>query len=137
MKSEDSTEAQYRDERLVKLAKNASRNAHCPFSHFKVGAVLVCEDGEIYTGCNIENSSFGLSICAERVAVFKAISHGKKEFSRMVIYTDSARIVYPCGACLQVLAEFAPDMDCILTNGKREVRCSLNELKISKVEFEK
>ena len=137
MRSEDSNETREKEERLLQTAKNASENAHCPYSHFRVGAALVCKNGDIYTGCNIENSSFGLSICAERVAVFKAISDGIKEFSMIAIYTESDRIVYPCGACLQVLAEFAPDIELILTNGKQRVRCSLEELNVRKVEFEK
>jgi cytidine deaminase len=93
-------------EELLESAKKASLNAFSPFSHFPVGAALLTSGGEIFTGCNVENSSFGLSICAERVAVFKAISEGKRDFVAIAIYAP--QIVPPCGACLQVLSQFVP-----------------------------
>ena len=85
-------------------------NAHTPYSHFRVGACLVCEDGTVYTGCNIENASYGVTICAERVALFKAVSEGKRSFSLLALTSDSEGITYPCGICRQALSEFAPHL---------------------------
>ncbi len=103
---------------LFKNAKKASENAYAPYSRFKVGAVLILEDtasdaGQIsaYTGCNVENASYGLTCCAERIAIFKAVSDGNKKFKAMIIYASAKKPVSPCGACRQVIAEFAaPDM---------------------------
>lgn len=103
---------------LFKNAKKASENAYVPYSRFKVGAVLILEDtasdaGQIsaYTGCNVENASYGLTCCAERIAIFKAVSDGNKKFKAMIIYASAKKPVSPCGACRQVIAEFAaPDM---------------------------
>jgi len=100
---------------LFKAAKKASEHAYAPYSHFKVGAVLLLEDGRgdesqisAYTGCNVENASYGLTCCAERIAIYKAVSDGNKKFKAMVLYASSKKPVSPCGACRQVLAEFAP-----------------------------
>ena len=93
----------------LKQAQAAMHNAHTPYSHFRVGACLVCEDGTVYTGCNIENASYGVTICAERVALFKAVSEGKRSFSLLALTSDSEGITYPCGICRQVLAEFMPE----------------------------
>ena len=82
--------------------------AYVPYSHFPVGAALECEDGAVFTGCNIENSSYGLTNCAERTAAFKAVSEGHRRFKRIVIAGRSDDYCYPCGACRQVLTEFAP-----------------------------
>lgn len=102
---------------LFKNAKKVSENAYAPYSRFKVGAVLILEDaagaGQIsaYTGCNVENASYGLTCCAERIAIFKAVSDGNKKFKAMIIYASAKKPVSPCGACRQVIAEFAaPDM---------------------------
>ena len=81
----------------LKQAQAAMHNAHTPYSHFRVGACLVCEDGTVYTGCNIENASYGVTICAERVALFKAVSEGKRSFSLLALTSDSEGITYPCG----------------------------------------
>ncbi|MGN0621893.1 MAG: cytidine deaminase [Porcipelethomonas sp.] len=97
----------YRD--LFDMAVNARKNSYSPFSGFAVGAALLCSDGSVYTGCNIENSSFSLTNCAERTAFFKAVSEGKKEFEAIAIAggKDSAdKPCFPCGACRQVMAEF-------------------------------
>ena len=94
---------------LLSLAQDARRRAYAPYSGFKVGAVLLDTDGQIFTGCNVENASYGLTICAERVAVAKAISEGSQQFSRLLI-TGGEEIITPCGACRQVLAEFAPNL---------------------------
>ena len=94
----------------LKQAQAAMHNAHTPYSHFRVGACLVCEDGTVYTGCNIENASYGVTICAERVALFKAVSEGKRSFSLLALTSDSEGITYPCGICRQALSEFAPHL---------------------------
>lgn len=99
---------------LIIIAKNASENACSPYSGFKVGAALLCADGTVYTGCNIENSSFSATVCAERVAFFKAISEGKRDFVSIAVAggreTVGASICPPCGVCRQVMAEFCnPD----------------------------
>jgi cytidine deaminase len=94
---------------LFKLAREAAEFAYSPYSHFRVGAALRAQDGTVYTGCNVENRSFGLTICAERSAVVKGVSHGSRIFTALAIATpDSADPVGPCGACRQVLSEFMP-----------------------------
>ena len=94
--------------------------AYVPYSHFPVGAALECEDGAVFTGCNIENSSYGLTNCAERTAAFKAVSEGHRRFKRIVIAGRSDDYCYPCGACRQVLYEFGPDMEVVCLNKKGE-----------------
>ena len=91
-----------------------------PFSTFKVGAALETADGTIVTGCNIENATYGLTICAERVAMFKAISEGHRRFRRVVVVADTAAPTPPCGACRQILWEFGGDLEVILANLKEE-----------------
>jgi len=103
-------------EQLIQAALKAKETAQAPFSNFKVGAVLVTADDRNFSGCNIETSSFGLTICAERVAVFKAISEGEREFKSIFIASDSARFTPPCGACRQVLWELAGDIDVFMIN---------------------
>ena len=95
--------------------------AYVPYSHFPVGAALECEDGAVFTGCNIENSSYGLTNCAERTAAFKAVSEGHRRFKRIVIAGRSDDYCYPCGACRQVLAEF-PFEKIILANCKGQTK---------------
>lgn len=94
---------------LIKEAVNAKESAYAPYSHFRVGAALLTKSGKIYTGCNIENVSFGASNCAERTAVFKAVSEGETEFEAIVINGDNGDYLPPCGICRQVLREFAED----------------------------
>lgn len=101
---------------MIAMARRARDFAFAPFSRFKVGAAIRTRDGRIFTGCNVENASFGLTLCAERTAIFKAISEGTREFSQVVIVTDAAKLTPPCGACRQVLWEFAPDAEVILAN---------------------
>ena len=97
--------------KLVEAAKRAQKNAYCPYSRYPVGAAVLTDSGRIYTGCNVENASFGLAICAERVAIFKAVSHGDKKIKAVCVAAKSAK---PCGACRQVIIEFAPkDADMI------------------------
>ncbi|GAB6098637.1 cytidine deaminase [Halanaerocella petrolearia] len=103
-------------EELIEAARKAREQAYAPYSNFKVGAALLTAEGDIYTGCNVENSSYGLSNCAERTAIFKAISEGKKDFERLVVVTDTDRPATPCGACRQVISEFGPDIEVIMAN---------------------
>ncbi|EYE88124.1 cytidine deaminase [Fervidicella metallireducens AeB] len=107
---------------MVQLAMSAKEKAYAPYSNFRVGAALLCNDGKIYTGCNIENVSFGGTNCAERTALFKAISEGNKNFIKIAIISDSANYTYPCGICRQVLAEFNPNLDIIVANNKGEFK---------------
>jgi cytidine deaminase len=95
---------------LVRYAKKARANAHAPFSRFKVGAALRTRSGEIVTGCNIENATYGLTLCAERTAVFKAVSEGFKRFDAVAVVVDSPQLAAPCGACRQILWEFCGDI---------------------------
>jgi len=101
---------------LVEAALQVRENAHAPFSKFKVGAALEDADGHVHTGCNVENATYGLTVCAERVAVFKAISEGARKFRRIAIAADTAFLTPPCGACRQILWEFCGDIEVILAN---------------------
>ena len=108
---------------LVDMAIDASKHSHSPFSHFKVGAALLTNDGKIYTGCNIENASYGLTICAERTAIFKAMSEGEREFSAITIFADTKEnLISPCGACRQIISEFCPNAQVILCNRDRDYK---------------
>lgn len=95
--------------KLIEAAVNAREKAYVPYSNFKVGAAVLGKSGKIYTGCNIENASYGLSNCAERTAIFKAISEGEKELSTIAVVADTPGPVSPCGACRQVMTEFGID----------------------------
>src|ERR1700730_11604177 len=108
--------------KLMEAALAARDNAHAPFSKFKVGAAIEDETGRIFTGCNVENATYGLTICAERVAVFKAISEGARKFTRIVVAADTDVLTPPCGACRQILWEFCGNSELILVNlqGKTE-----------------
>lgn len=108
------------DEELLALARLAMQNSYCPYSRYRVGAALLCADGRVYQGCNIENASFGLSNCAERTALFKAVSEGAREFTAIAIASNGAP-PYPCGACRQALNEFAPDLRVMVTWGENQV----------------
>jgi cytidine deaminase len=101
---------------LVALARQAREHACAPYSHFKVGAALETADGAVITGCNIENATYGLTICAERVAMFKALSEGHRRFTRIAIVADSAAPTPPCGACRQILWEYGGDLDIVLAS---------------------
>ena len=101
---------------LVSKAIAVQEESFSPYSKFRVGAALQTDDDQIFTGCNIESSSYGLTICAERVALFKAISEGKRSFYRMVVVTDTEDFCPPCGACRQVLWDFAKTLEIILVN---------------------
>jgi len=105
---------------LVQAARRARKHAHASFSHFKVGAALETADGAIITGCNIENATYGLTICAERVAMFKALSDGHRRFRRIAVVADTADPTPPCGPCRQILWEFGGDLEVILANLRTE-----------------
>ena len=125
---EDAPAALPTDEQLLDLAREAMRRSYSPYSRFRVGACVLCEDGRLYTGCNVENASFGLTNCAERTAIFKAVSEGASSFVAIAIAADSAA-PWPCGACRQVLNEFAPDIRVLVTWGDGQVgKTTLNEL---------
>ena len=106
--------------RLVAAARQARRRAQANYSGFKVGAALETADGTIITGCNIENATYGLTMCAERVAMFKALSEGHRTFRRIVVVADTEAPTPPCGSCRQILWEFAGDIEVILADLRRE-----------------
>ena len=105
---------------LVAAARRARRHARAAYSGFKVGAALETADGTIVTGCNIENATYGLTVCAERVAMFKALSDGHRHFRRVAVVADTQAPTPPCGACRQILWEFGGDLEVILANLRRE-----------------
>ena len=103
-------------EKLIEAAKRVRENAFAPYSNFKVGAAIATKSGKIFTGCNIENASYGLTICAERVAIFKAISEGETEFTQIAVVADTPELTPPCGACRQIIWEFCGDVPVIFAN---------------------
>lgn len=107
---------------LVEKAKEAMSYAYVPYSKFQVGAALLCEDGKIYTGCNVENASFGATNCAERTAIFKAVSEGERRFKAIAIVSSSKDFTYPCGICRQVIGEFMKQGEIILENAEGELK---------------
>ncbi|WP_448523412.1 cytidine deaminase [Pseudothermotoga sp.] len=113
---------------LIEKAIEAMHKAYAPYSSFKVGAALLTKSGSIFTGCNVENASFGLSICAERVAIFSAVAAGEVQFEKLVVVADTDSPVSPCGACRQVMSEFG-DFEVLLVNTRGEVvRTRVSEL---------
>lgn len=109
--------------KLMQEAKTASKTAYAKYSGFSVGAALLCGDQNIYTGCNVENVTYGATICAERTAAVKAVSAGQKKFLAIGVYADSDDYIYPCGICRQFLMEFAsPDMKVIACNNKGQYK---------------
>ena len=116
---------------LVGMARTAAKEAYCPYSHYPVGAALLAEDGTVFTGCNVENVSYGLSNCAERTAIFKAVSEGRRAFSAIAIAGGTKSPAFPCGACRQVLAEFCRPETVVLIatlRGRKIIRTTLREL---------
>lgn len=112
------------EKELVKKALEAREKAYAPYSNFKVGAALITKDKRIFTGCNIENASYGLSNCAERTAIFKAVSEGVKEIEAIAVVCGGETHCSPCGACRQVIAEFGKDIKVIMANEKGEYTVS-------------
>ena len=113
--------------RLIAQAKLARKHAYAPYSGFKVGAALECSDGRVFTGCNVENASYGATCCAERTALFKAVSEGAKGFTRIAIVADTPGPCPPCGICRQALSELAPKVQVIMANLKGKALVTLIE----------
>lgn len=114
---------------MLEKAKAVIANAYAPYSNYRVAAVLKTKSGNYYTGVNIENASYSLTICAERTAIFSAVKEGEREFVEMLIYTDNEQMPFPCGACRQVLSEFAESsMRITVSNGMEEETVTLGEL---------
>jgi cytidine deaminase len=106
------------DLELIARAKDAMQNAYAPYSGFRVGAALECADGSVFLGCNVENAAYGDTVCAERTAVLKAVSEGRREFVRIAVAAPTAEdYCLPCGSCLQVLREFSADMEILAARG--------------------
>ena len=116
------------EDRLLAAARTVQEQAYAPYSRYRVGAALETEDGAIYVGCNVENASYGLTNCAERVAIGAAVSAGARRFRRLVVVTDSDPPAPPCGACRQVLLEFGPDLVVESVGPRRGMRWVLSEL---------
>ncbi len=108
--------------RLVRFARSAQKRSLAPYSRFHVGAALLAADGTIHSGCNVENSSYSLTICAERTALFKAVSEGKRKFKAIAIVSDDEGFTSPCGACRQVILDLAGDIDVVLADRKGNLR---------------
>lgn len=113
---------------LVAAARAVQQLAYAPYSHFRVGAAVESDDGAVFVGCNVENASYGLTICAERAAVVAAVGAGARRIRRAVVVSDSDPPAAPCGACRQVLSEFGPDMTVEAVGPERTTRWSLREL---------
>lgn len=116
------------DYELIQIAKQAAENAYAPYSDFYVGAALLTKDGQVFKGCNIENASYGATNCAERTAIFKAVSEGYRSFSKIAVVTKNGSTAYPCGICLQVMQEFMPDGMVVLEKDDTIVTYTLKEL---------
>ena len=110
------------EKELIDAATKVRENAFAPYSNFQVGAAVESESGDIYTGCNVESASYGLTVCAERVAIWKGISRGEKKFGRIAVVVDTEELTPPCGVCRQIVWEFCGDVPVILANlhGKTE-----------------
>jgi cytidine deaminase len=111
------------DQELIDAATAVREHSYAPFSNFRVGAALETDDGEVITGCNVESASYGLTVCAERVAIWKAISQGKRKIKHIAVVADTEELTPPCGVCRQIIWEFGGDIPVILANlkGKTEV----------------
>lgn len=116
------SQATFTNRELLEKAKEAMQFAYCPYSEFQVGAALLTAGGKLYLGCNIENSSYGATNCAERTAIFKAISEGERQFTKIAIVSSANDLTYPCGICRQVLAEHMPDGILIFEDAKGNIK---------------
>jgi cytidine deaminase len=108
-------------EELIEAAKRVRENSYAPFSNFRVGAALETDDGEIIAGCNVESASYGLTVCAERVAIWKAISEGKRKIKHIAVVADTEELTPPCGVCRQIIWEFGGDIPVVMANLKGKV----------------
>ncbi len=115
-------------DRLILAARGMQEHAYCPYSNYRVGAALEAQDGTVFLGCNVENASYGLTICAERAAIFAAVGAGARRFTRIVIATDSEPPAPPCGACRQVLAEFGSELEVESVGPSQSKRWRIGEL---------
>jgi cytidine deaminase len=134
--SDASTAAEAMVDNLVAAARAAREHAVADFSGFKVGAALETDTGEIITGCNIENATYGLTVCAERVAIFKALSEGKRSFKRIAVAADTESPTPPCGACRQIIWEFCGDIPVVIAN-LTEVKTTVRMLDLLPLPFDK
>ena len=116
------------DSTLLERAREVMQRAYSPYSGYRVGAAILTEDGAVVTGCNVENVSYGLTVCAERAAVARAVGDGRRDFRTIAITTDGSGAIVPCGACRQVLAEFAPDIRVVSEGLETRSEWSLTEL---------
>lgn len=117
------------DEKLLELALDARKNAYVPYSGYAVGAALLAEDGRVFTGCNVENAAYGNTLCAERTALVKAVSEGCRKFTRLAVVGNSTDYCWPCGACRQMLYEFAPELEVLVARKDHQfVKFPLREL---------
>ncbi len=107
---------------LIATARAARENAHAPYSNFRVGAALRAKSGRVFGGCNVENATYGLTVCAERVAIWKAISEGERGFDAIAVVTDTDGLTPPCGACRQLIWEFCGDAEVVMANLKGKVQ---------------
>jgi cytidine deaminase len=134
--SDPSTSDKAPGDKLVAAARAARERAVADFSGFKVGAAIETSDGVVVTGCNIENATYGLTICAERVAIFKALSEGHRKFTRIVVVADSASPTPPCGACRQIIWEFCGDVEVIIAN-LTEIKMTMRMTDLLPLPFDK
>ncbi|MDA3845050.1 MAG: cytidine deaminase [Vallitaleaceae bacterium] len=116
------------NQELIKIAKEAMAHAYVPYSKFKVGAALLTRDGKVFTGCNVENASFGATNCAERTAIFKAISEGERDFVKLAVVSHTDAFTYPCGICRQVIAELLPEATLIFSHKDETQELTLNDI---------
>lgn len=116
------------EETYLEAARTISQFAYEPYSHLRVGAVLIGQNAKQYAGCNVENASYGLTLCAERVAAMIAVADGCRAFGELYLYVDSDELIYPCGACLQVLSEFARDLKIVVACRRLQKETTLLEL---------
>ncbi len=116
------------DKELIELAKEAAEHAYAPYSNYFVGAALLTKDGQVFKGCNIENASYGATNCAERTAIYKAVSEGYRSFAKIAVIARDGSTAYPCGICLQVMQEFMPDGVVVLEQDNEIISYPLKEL---------